>query len=159
MAMVIRAELFQPGLQLVDPVFFNSLTTVHGLVMVFGVIMPAFVGFANWLVPMQIGAADMAFPRMNNWSFWLLIPAGLLLMSSFLVPGGAAGSGWTDRLIVPPYTFRGLDGLVTNFHLPRSSLLFLVSALAGRDAVLAAYRRAIDEGFRFYSYGDAMFVA
>jgi S-adenosylmethionine:tRNA ribosyltransferase-isomerase len=71
----------------------------------------------------------------------------------------AAGSGWSDRLIVPPYTFRGLDALVTNFHLPRSSLLFLVSALAGRENVLAAYRRAIDEGFRFYSYGDAMFIA
>jgi S-adenosylmethionine:tRNA ribosyltransferase-isomerase len=71
----------------------------------------------------------------------------------------AAGAGWTDRLIVPPYAFRGLDGLVTNFHLPRSSLLFLVSALGGREAVLAAYRRAIDEGFRFYSYGDAMFIA
>ena len=70
-----------------------------------------------------------------------------------------AGSGWTDRLIVPPYTFHGLDALVTNFHLPRSSLLFLVSALAGRDNVLSAYRRAIDEGFRFYSYGDAMFIA
>ena len=99
MALVIRAELFQPGLQFVDPEFFNSLTTVHGLVMVFGAIMPAFVGFANWLVPMQIGAADMAFPRMNNWSFWLLIPAALLLMSSFFVPGGAAGSGWT---LYPP---------------------------------------------------------
>jgi S-adenosylmethionine:tRNA ribosyltransferase-isomerase len=71
----------------------------------------------------------------------------------------AAGSGWSDRLIVPPYTFRGLDALVTNFHLPRSSLLFLVSALAGRETILAAYRRAIDEGFRFYSYGDAMFIA
>jgi len=99
MALVIRAELFQPGLQFVDPEFFNSLTTVHGLVMVFGAIMPAFVGFANWLVPMQIGAADMAFPRMNNWSFWLLIPAALLLISSFFVPGGAAGSGWT---LYPP---------------------------------------------------------
>ena len=71
----------------------------------------------------------------------------------------AAGSGWTDRLIVPPYEFLALDGLVTNFHLPRSSLLFLVSALAGRENVLAAYRRAIDEGFRVYSYGDAMFIA
>src|SRR5260221_14583981 len=99
MALVIRAELFQPGLQFVDPEFFNSLTTVHGLVMVFGAIMPAFVGFANWLVPMQIGAADMAFPRMNNWSFWLLIPAALLLIGSFFVPGGAAGSGWT---LYPP---------------------------------------------------------
>jgi cytochrome c oxidase subunit 1 len=99
MALLIRAELFQPGLQFVDPEFFNSLTTVHGLVMVFGAIMPAFVGFANWLVPMQIGAADMAFPRMNNWSFWLLIPAALLLVGSFFVPGGAAASGWT---LYPP---------------------------------------------------------
>jgi cytochrome c oxidase subunit 1 len=99
MAMLIRLELFQPGLQFVDPQFFNSLTTVHGLVMVFGAIMPAFVGFANWLVPLQIGAADMAFPRMNNWSFWLLIPAALLLIGSFFVPGGAAASGWT---LYPP---------------------------------------------------------
>src|SRR6185503_15830321 len=95
MALLIRAELFKPGLQFLDPEFFNSLTTVHGLVMVFGAIMPAFVGFANWLVPMQIGAADMAFPRLNNWSFWLLIPAATLLMSTFFMPGGAAGSGWT----------------------------------------------------------------
>jgi cytochrome c oxidase subunit 1 len=99
MALAIRAELFQPGLQFLDPQFFNSLTTVHGLVMVFGAIMPAFVGFANWLIPMQVGAADMAFPRMNNWSFWLLIPAALLLIGSFLVPGGAAASGWT---LYPP---------------------------------------------------------
>ena len=99
MALLIRAELFQPGLQLVNPEFFNSLTTVHGLVMVFGAIMPAFVGFANWLIPMQIGAADMAFPRMNNWSFWLLIPAAILLVASFFVPGGAAASGWT---LYPP---------------------------------------------------------
>ena len=70
----------------------------------------------------------------------------------------AAGSGWADQLIVPPYEFRAVDGLVTNFHLPRTSLLFLVSALAGREALLAAYRRAIEERFRFYSYGDAMFV-
>src|SRR5438132_459146 len=81
MAMLIRAELFKPGLQFFEPEFFNSLTTIHGLVMVFGAIMPAFVGFANWLVPMQIGAADMAFPRMNNWSFWLLIPAAILRCS------------------------------------------------------------------------------
>ena len=69
MAMVIRAELFKPGLQIVDPDFFNQMTTLHGLIMVFGAIMPAFVGFANWLIPMQIGAPDMAFPRLNNWSF------------------------------------------------------------------------------------------
>src|SRR5258706_5179570 len=117
MALVIRAELFQPGLQFVDPIFFNSLTTVHGLVMVFGAIMPAFVGFANWLVPMQIGAADMAFPRMNNWSFWLLIPAALLLMGSFLAPGGAAGSGWT---LYPPLIIQqgmGIDMTILAVHL------------------------------------------
>ncbi|MCM2329308.1 MAG: cbb3-type cytochrome c oxidase subunit I, partial [Lysobacter sp.] len=99
MALLIRAELFQPGLQFVNPEFFNSLTTVHGLVMVFGAIMPAWVGFANWLIPMQIGAADMAFPRMNNWSFWLVVPAAILLVASFFVPGGAAASGWT---LYPP---------------------------------------------------------
>ena len=61
MALTIRAELFQPGLQIVQPEFFNQLTTMHGLVMVFGAIMPAFVGFANWQIPMMIGAPDMAF--------------------------------------------------------------------------------------------------
>ena len=69
LAMVIRAELFQPGLQFVDPHFFNQMTTVHGLVMVFGAVMPAFVGLANWMIPLMIGAPDMALPRMNNWSF------------------------------------------------------------------------------------------
>jgi len=68
------------------------------------------------------------------------------------------GSGWTDLFIHPPYRFRGVDALLTNFHLPRSSLLMLVSALAGRERVLAAYRHAVREGYRFYSYGDAMLI-
>ena len=104
MALLIRAELFQPGLQIVQPEVFNSLTTVHAIVMIFGAVMPAFVGFANWLIPLQIGAADMAFPRMNNWSFWLMIPAAILLFASFFVPGGAAGSGWT---LYPPLVIQG----------------------------------------------------
>ena len=95
MALIIRAELFQPGLQIVKPEFFNSMTTYHGLIMVFGAIMPAFVGFANWLIPMQIGAPDMAFPRMNNLSFWLLPPAAMLLIAAQFAPGGGAGVGWT----------------------------------------------------------------
>jgi cytochrome c oxidase subunit 1 len=95
MALIIRAELFQPGLQIVRPEFFNSMTTYHGLIMVFGAIMPAFVGFANWLIPMQIGAPDMAFPRMNNLSFWLLPPAAMLLIAAQFAPGGGAGVGWT----------------------------------------------------------------
>ena len=71
-AMGIRSELLQPGLQLFEPQFYNQLTTMHGLIMVFGAIMPAFVGLANWLIPMMVGAPDMALPRMNNWSFWIL---------------------------------------------------------------------------------------
>ena len=95
LALLIRLELFQPGLQFVNPQLFNQFTTMHGLIMVFGAIMPAFVGFANWMIPLQIGAADMAFARMNNLSFWLLIPAALMLVGSFFMPGGAPAAGWT----------------------------------------------------------------
>ena len=95
LALGIRAELFQPGLQLVNPELFNQLTTMHGIIMVFGAIMPAFVGMANWMLPLQIGASDMAFARMNNFSFWLMIPAACLLVGSFFMPGGAPAAGWT----------------------------------------------------------------
>ena len=81
MVLTILAELFQPGLQVVHPEFFNQMTTLHGLIMVFCAIMPAAVGFANWMIPLQIGAPDMAFARMNNWSFWLLPPAAILLVT------------------------------------------------------------------------------
>ena len=104
LAMGIRAELFQPGLQFFQPAMFNQLTTMHGLIMVFGAIMPAFVGFANWQVPLMIGAPDMALPRMNNWSFWLLPVAAILLISSFFVPGGAVAGGWT---MYPPLFIQG----------------------------------------------------
>src|SRR3970040_43691 len=66
MAMVVRAELFQPGIQFAEPELYNQMVTLHGLVMVFGAVMPAFVGLANWLIPMMIGAPDMALPRLNN---------------------------------------------------------------------------------------------
>ena len=68
------------------------------------------------------------------------------------------GRGWTDLFIRPPYTFRAVDALVTNFHLPRSSLLMLVAAFAGRALTLEAYAHAIRERYRFYSYGDAMVI-
>jgi len=95
MALVVRAELFQPGLQFVDPGFFNQMTTMHALIMIFGAVMPAFVGLANWMVPLQIGAPDMALPRLNNWSFWILPFAFTLLLMTLFLPGGAPASGWT----------------------------------------------------------------
>ena len=113
LAMGIRAELFQPGLQFMQPGTFNQLTTMHGLIMVFGAIMPAFVGFANWQVPLMIGAPDMALPRLNNWSFWLLPMAAILLVGSFFVPGGAAAGGWT--MYPPLFIQGGLSGDMTIF--------------------------------------------
>jgi S-adenosylmethionine:tRNA ribosyltransferase-isomerase len=72
--------------------------------------------------------------------------------------GSRRSSGWTDLFIRPPHAFHGIDGLVTNFHMPRSTLLMLVAAFAGRERILAAYREAIEAGYRFYSFGDAMLV-
>ena len=121
LALCIRAELFQPGLQFFNPQLFNSFTTMHGLIMVFGAIMPAFVGFANWMVPLQIGAADMAFARMNNFSFWLLIPAALMLVGSFFMPGGAPAAGWT---LYAPLTLQmgpSMDAAIFAMHIMGAS--------------------------------------
>jgi cytochrome c oxidase subunit I len=120
MAMTIRLELFQPGLQFVEPEFFNQMTTLHGLVMI-GAIMPAFVGFANWMIPLQIGAPDMAFARMNNLSFMLLPPAAVLLIGSLFVPGGAAAGGWT---MYPPLSIQagiGMDMMIFAVHIMGAS--------------------------------------
>jgi cytochrome c oxidase subunit 1 len=117
LAMAIRLELFQPGLQFVNPQLFNQLTTMHGLIMIFGAIMPAFVGFANWMVPLQIGAPDMAFARMNNLSFWLLIPAAIMIVGSFFMPGGAPAAGWT---LYAPLTLQmppSMDAAIFALHI------------------------------------------
>ncbi len=117
MALIIRAELFQPGLQFVDPDFFNQMTTLHALVMVFGMIMPAFAGFANWMIPLMIGAPDMALPRLNNWSFWLLPCAIILLASTLFMPGGAPAAGWT---LYPPQVLQTGDAfpfVIFSIHL------------------------------------------
>ena len=117
MAMVIRSELLTPGLQFVNPEFFNQMTTMHALVMIFGAIMPAFVGLANWMVPLMIGAPDMALPRMNNWSFWILPAAFTILLSTLFMPGGAPAGGWT---MYPPLVLQTGDAfpfLIFSVHL------------------------------------------
>ena len=70
-----------------------------------------------------------------------------------------ASAGWTNIFIYPGYKFKVLDALITNFHLPESTLIMLVSALAGRENVLAAYKEAVQEKYRFFSFGDAMFIS
>src|SRR5213595_2217498 len=121
LAFGIRAELFQPGMQIWTPEFFNQLTSMHGLIMVFGAIMPAFVGFANWQIPMMIGAPDMAFARMNNWSFWLLPVAGTLLVGSFFVPGGASAAGWTIYAPLSTQMGPGMDLAIFALHIMGAS--------------------------------------
>ena len=106
MALVIRSELFQPGLQFVDPQFFNSMTTMHALVMIFGVVMPAFTGLANWMIPIMVGGPDMALPRMNNWSFWIMPFAFSMLLSTLWMDGGAPAGGWT---LYPPLSLQTGD--------------------------------------------------
>jgi cytochrome c oxidase subunit I len=120
-ALLLRSELFQPGLQIVQPEFFNQLTTMHGLIMVFGAIMPAFVGFANWQIPLMIGASDMAFARMNNFSFWLLPPAALLLIVSYFVPGGATAAGWTLYAPLSVQMGMGMDLGIFAMHIMGAS--------------------------------------
>ena len=89
------SETTAPG-GIILPEFYNSLVTMHGTFMIFFAIMPLMLGvWGNYLIPLQIGAPDMAFPRLNTFSFWISIPAGLIMLAGFLVVGGHAGAGWT----------------------------------------------------------------
>ena len=95
MALLIRAELFFPGMQFLSNEQFNQLFTMHGTVMLLLYGTPIVVGFANYIMPLQIGAPDVAFPRLNALGFWLFAAGGTIMLSGFLTPGGAASFGWT----------------------------------------------------------------
>ena len=95
MALLIRAELFSPGIQIVtDKEQYNQLFTMHGTIMLLLFATPLFAGFANALMPLQIGAPDVAFPRLNMFAYWLYLFGGLIAAAGFLTPQGAAGFGW-----------------------------------------------------------------
>ena len=117
MALVIRAELFVPGMQFVDPEFFNQMTAMHALVMIFGAVMPGFVGLANWMIPMMIGCSDLALPRVNNWGFWILPFAFTMLIGTLFVPGGGPAAGWTMYPPLSLQTSNAFPMLIFSIHL------------------------------------------
>ncbi|MFW6091201.1 MAG: cbb3-type cytochrome c oxidase subunit I, partial [Actinomycetota bacterium] len=94
MAVVIRMELWEPGLQVVSDHMYNQLFTIHGTIMLLLFATPLFIGFANVIMPLQIGAPDVAFPRLNMFSYYLFLFGGLMVLAGFLTPGGAADFGW-----------------------------------------------------------------
>src|SRR4051794_41469376 len=94
MALLIRAELAWPGQQFLSNEQYNQLFTMHGTIMLLLYATPILFGFANYIVPLQIGAPDVAFPRLNAFSYWLFLFGGLAVMSGFLSPGGAADFRW-----------------------------------------------------------------
>jgi cytochrome c oxidase subunit I len=95
LAMLMRAELFAPRLQFMEPQQYNTLFTLHGTLMMLLFATPLFAGFANFVVPLQIGAPDVAFPRLNAFSYWLFLFGGLMVLASMFPPDGTASFGWT----------------------------------------------------------------
>jgi cytochrome c oxidase subunit 1 len=136
-AMAMRAQLSAPGLHVLPPEVYNQLMSLHGTFMIFFWTIPVMAGISNYVVPLQIGARDMAFPRVNAFSFWLLIPAGLFMLTSLFLQGGSAAAGWTSY---PPLADRqfspgpGVDLWILGLHLAGMS-----SILGGINFVVTIF--------------------
>ncbi|MCC4247616.1 cytochrome c oxidase subunit I [Microbacterium testaceum] len=130
MALIIRAELFEPGMQIVPTKEqYNQLFTMHGTIMLLMFATPLFAGFANALLPLQIGAPDVAFPRLNAFAYWLFLFGSTIAVSGFLTPQGSAGFGWTAYQPLANATFHpGVGG----------NLWFLGLGISGFGTILGA---------------------
>ena len=132
----------------IGPEFYNQLGAMHGTIMVFLGIVPLGVGaFGNYVMPLQIGAPDMAFPRMNMMSYWLYLPGGLMMLSSFLLPGGAAQSGWTSypplSVINPGQTVWLLSMVLLITSSLLGSINFIVTTLNLRAPGMTLWRMPV----------------
>ena len=126
MALVLRLQLAQADVDLVGADRYNELLTLHGTAMIFLVVVPIFAGFANYLVPLMIGARDVAFPRLNALSYWLFLFGGLVLMLSFFARGGPAEAGWTSYAPLSTQSAgNGQDLWILSLH------LLTISSFAG----------------------------
>jgi cytochrome c oxidase subunit 1 len=128
LALGVRTELAQPGLQYMDESVYNQLFTMHASVMIFWVIIPFLAGIGNYIVPLQIGAADMAFPRINALSFWMIPFSGLIAASGFFL-GGAADAGWTAYQPLSNITYSTGPGM---------NLWIMAVILVGTSSILGA---------------------
>ena len=124
LAFLIRAQLAQPAMGLLTPGPFNQAITVHGLIMVLWFLSPLAFAFANYFVPLQIGAKDMAFPRLNAMSYWMYLFGGLLAAVGFFTPGGAIDTGWTVYAPLSTVEFSGQLGVT----LGGAGLLMLIAS-------------------------------
>jgi cytochrome c oxidase subunit 1 len=129
LALVIRAELAFPELQFVDESLYNQLFTMHGTGMIFFAIVPLGIGFANYLLPLQIGAPDVAFPRLNALTYWLYLGGGFVAFSGFATAGGAAAFGWTGYAPLSGATYSPGAG---------SNLWIMGLILSGTSGILGA---------------------
>ena len=146
LALGVRTELAQPGLQFMDESVYNQLFTMHASIMIFWVIIPFLAGIGNYIVPLQIGAADMAFPRINALSFWMIPFSGLIAASGFFL-GGAADAGWTAY---PPLSS------ITYSPGPGMNLWIMAVVLVGTSSILGAVNFLVTV-FRMRAPGMTLF--